>query len=134
MDGYSLEIKQNFEIIYCCKCGIPFAVPASIREDWTKTGESFYCPNGHSQHYSESEVSKLEKELQRERKRKEWAERQATIATQQAEYAERRRRAQKAVNTKLKKRIGAGVCPCCNRTFKQLAQHMENKHPDYNGE
>lgn len=27
-------------------------------------------------------------------------------------------------------RIGAGICPCCNRTFSQLARHMQSKHPD----
>lgn len=25
---------------------------------------------------------------------------------------------------------GAGVCPCCNRTFSQLSRHMQSKHPD----
>jgi hypothetical protein len=24
-----------------------------------------------------------------------------------------------------------GVCPCCNRTFQQLARHMKAKHPGY---
>lgn len=37
----------------------------------------------------------------------------------------------KAQLTKTKKRVSNGVCPCCNRTFKQLARHMENKHPEY---
>lgn len=26
---------------------------------------------------------------------------------------------------------GAGMCPCCRRTFKQLAEHMKSKHPDF---
>jgi hypothetical protein len=32
---------------------------------------------------------------------------------------------------RLKKRIKAGVCPCCNRTVSQMARHMKTKHPDY---
>lgn len=32
---------------------------------------------------------------------------------------------------KLRKRIKAGVCPCCHRTVKQMARHMATKHPNY---
>jgi hypothetical protein len=45
--------------------------------------------------------------------------------------AERRRRAEKAAKTKIKNRVAKGVCPCCNRTFQNLADHMKSKHPDY---
>ena len=33
--------------------------------------------------------------------------------------------------TRIKKRVANGVCPCCNRTFKDLAAHMSTQHPDY---
>jgi hypothetical protein len=33
--------------------------------------------------------------------------------------------------TRIKKRVAAGVCPCCNRSFKDLARHMAGQHPDY---
>jgi hypothetical protein len=32
-----------------------------------------------------------------------------------------------------KERVSAGVCPCCTRTFQNLAQHMANQHPDFGG-
>jgi hypothetical protein len=32
---------------------------------------------------------------------------------------------------KANRKAKAGVCPCCNRTFKQLADHMKVKHPDF---
>jgi hypothetical protein len=32
---------------------------------------------------------------------------------------------------RLKKRVAAGVCPCCHRTVSQMARHMKTKHPDY---
>lgn len=41
---------------------------------------------------------------------------------------EARKNARKAKS--LSDRAHAGVCPCCNRTFKQLAAHMKTKHPD----
>jgi hypothetical protein len=39
-------------------------------------------------------------------------------------------RAARGQLTKFKKRVGRGVCPCCNRHFKDLARHMESKHPE----
>lgn len=32
---------------------------------------------------------------------------------------------------KIEKRVANGVCPCCNRTFEDLARHMSTKHKDY---
>lgn len=34
----------------------------------------------------------------------------------------------------IKKRVGNGVCPCCNRTFENLSRHMSCKHPEYKTE
>ncbi len=28
------------------------------------------------------------------------------------------------------KRVNKGVCPCCNRTFVNLANHMKTTHPE----
>jgi len=64
-------------------------------------------------------------------KEKQWAEQNARNAREQANKAEKRRIGQKAATTRLKKRVSAGVCPCCKRTVKQLKQHIENKHPNY---
>ena len=53
-DGAVLRITQPFEVIYCCTCRMPFAVPADIRAQWRADGDNwFYCPNGHMQHYKE---------------------------------------------------------------------------------
>lgn len=48
-----------------------------------------------------------------------------------ASTLERRLSAAKGQATKLRKRAANGVCPCCNRTFVQLARHMATQHPDY---
>jgi hypothetical protein len=34
----------------------------------------------------------------------------------------------------MKKRAVAGVCPCCNRHFRELERHMASKHPKYASE
>lgn len=133
-DGAVLNINQKFEVIYCYKCNIGFAVSASIRRRWSDAGDNFYCPNGHIQHYTESDVQKLEKQLAQETKRKEWAEQDAIRQRERADTNEKRRISQKAATTRLRNRAKAGVCPCCTRSFKQLAAHMSNKHPDFKPE
>jgi hypothetical protein len=35
------------------------------------------------------------------------------------------------VATRIRNRIAAGVCPCCTRTFKNVARHIKDKHPTY---
>lgn len=32
---------------------------------------------------------------------------------------------------RLKKRVAAGVCPCCTRSFQNLRRHMATKHPEH---
>ena len=55
------------------------------------------------------------------------AERQAG----EAKHATRRMAAAKGELTKMKKRVGNGVCPCCNRQFVNLQRHMATQHPGY---
>lgn len=86
---------------------------------------TFYCPNGHSQHYvGESDADRFERLYN--------AESQKLLPLRERLEAEKR--AHEKTVKKLKrteKRAAAGVCPCCNRTFKQLAQHMESNHKDF---
>jgi protein-arginine kinase activator protein McsA len=108
-------------IVTSCWCGVAFAIPEE-RHEWMQRSSknSCYCPNGHSFHYTNS----LETQLQRERQRH-----QATTELLRAE--ERSHQATRGHLTRAKKRAAAGVCPCCHRTFKQLARHMQAKHPDF---
>lgn len=43
----------------------------------------------------------------------------------------RLRRAAEGRTRAVKRRVAAGVCPCCTRTFQNLAAHMQNKHPGF---
>lgn len=49
----------------------------------------------------------------------------------EAEAVKRSAAAYKGAATRLKNRAKAGVCPCCNRTFQNLARHMASQHPDH---
>lgn len=120
----------------CLTCGVPIALPVTIKEEALRrrgpTGRSFYCCNGHSQFYvGETAEQKLQRELDAAKKAHavelEWQR-------SRREAAERSAAAFKGKVTALKNRVGNGVCPCCKRTFKQLAAHMACKHPEFKSE
>jgi uncharacterized C2H2 Zn-finger protein len=109
----------------CCQCGVLFAMPEDLQRALRKEhARSFYCPNGHSQHY----IGKTEAQKQRERAERLKA--QLTHTRDQLETAENRRRAEKAAKTRVLNRVKNGVCPHCKRTFKDLADHMKTKHAE----
>lgn len=113
--------KVTFNIIHCAACGVPFALSEQFEEHKRKTHDSFYCPNGHGQHYpQDNETEKLRKELKR--KEQELADKAIEKIKLQREFDE--------ANRKLK-RLKNGVCPCCNRSFHNLQQHLKKQHPDF---
>jgi len=119
--------------INCGECGGIYAINERYRKQMYAKGGSWNCPYckvdwGYSDN---NENSKLKKELESIKRGKELAERQAQRERENAAYQKRCASAQKAAKTRMKNRIKNGVCPCCNRTFKQLAEHMKNKHPNY---
>lgn len=130
-EAYKIPLLCNFEAQTCCNCGIAFAVDAEVNRQWRTTGKSFYCPNGHSQHYTETDIQKLQKQLEREKRNTEWAQNNAKAERSARERTERRLIARKSANTRLRNRIKNGVCPCCTRSFINLREHIKTKHPDF---
>ncbi len=122
------EINPNigFRTHVCCSCFTSFAVTDEFDARRREDRELFYCPMGHRMHYlGEREVDKLKREL---------VAKQARLDQARADAAATRRQlsAQRGVTTRIKRRVGNGVCPCCKRTFQQLARHMAGQHPDFN--
>lgn len=117
----------TFQIMECGNCGTPFAIPMSLYEELKVTQATWYCPNGHARHFTETTESRLRKRLAA-------AEAARTHERDQREAAERSLRAQKGHATRLRRRIAAGTCPCCRRNFQDLARHMAGQHPDYAAE
>ncbi len=112
----------------CCNCGVAFGMTVTLHGARKRDGGSFYCPNGHGQHYTESTEAKLkqtEKDLKTARSN-------AQYYREEAEAKARSLSAIRGQITKIKNRISKGVCPCCSRSFENLHRHMENKHPGYN--
>ena len=115
----------------CCECGVHFMVPAYLLQRFKETGAWFFCPNGHRQHYTKTTVQRLEEQLEREREATSAQARRAEMAERRANMEQRSARAYKGRVTRIKNRIKNGVCPCCNRSFENLARHMATKHPGF---
>jgi hypothetical protein len=138
--GYTVQLTEpvTFEREDCCSCGITFFIPAELHVRRKKDTATFYCPNGHSLRYSQSEtevlrakVKEWEAYAQSETKRKEWAEQEAKVQRERAEAAEAARKKTEASAKRMKRRVANGVCPCCTRSFTNLRRHMATKHPGH---
>ena len=115
----------RLEVRICGTCGITFGVPETMANARRSEGGGFFCPNGHERGwYDNSEMYQLKRQVQQERQR---ADQSAADARNAKELL-----AEKEKETKrLKKRVADGICPCCQRTFKNLSAHMANKHPGF---
>lgn len=143
----SVKIEQELVTEICPSCGILFAWPADFHRAVSKSGGAHrgYCPNGHIIQWAKSEADEVREQLQAERlarqraeqkiaEKEDWAKMWEATANDQRDRAEKERNranGYKGHATRMTKRAKAGVCPCCNRTFKQLAAHMANKHPEF---
>lgn len=121
----TITATQTFTVVDPGCCGVKFAMNDSMLEARKNNHRTWYCPNcGCHLHYpGESEEERLRRQLEHER----------DVSQSRAEQLRRqeyRTRAAKANLTKFRKRVGKGVCPCCNRTFQNLARHMASQHPE----
>lgn len=124
--GQKFTWTASMTVVVCSACGIGFGIEEGHRLYWLDHPEkNFYCPNGHSQHYP----GPTEKE--RAIKRAEFAEREAANLRDVLTMETLSHRATKGKLTKMTKRVSNGVCPCCNRTFANVARHMGTQHPDF---
>lgn len=128
----ALTLTTTFATETCCNCYIAFAVPIEYQRKLRRNHNWFYCPNGHKQYYSAESDLDEQKRLRRKAEQRQNREISRHDQTRTLlRETERSRNAHKGAATRIKNRVAAGVCPCCNRTFKQLAAHMKNKHPNY---
>lgn len=120
----------------CCNCGVAFAITRELYELRRADHDTFYCPNGHGQHYT-GETPDQRRAREAEAKAKsaqaalEWAQRERDWARTEAKGKAILLGKEKAKRARLEARAAHGVCPCCSRTFASLARHMASKHPDW---
>lgn len=125
--GLPQTIFADIVEVICCNCGMRFWVDGAWDKQKRDTGKGFHCPNGHDLVYKEREVDKLRREL---------AAKDEELARERSrsELKDRTNAALRGQVTKIKNRVQNGVCPCCNRTFQNVARHMATKHPDWKGQ
>lgn len=118
----------------CCSWGVVFGLEAEHHARLRGTKREFFCPNGHSQHYTgESDADRI-KRLTDERDRARVQRDDANEARMRAERAKARAQAHLRA---MRKRVAEGVCPVpgCKRSgFVAVARHVRSMHPDFYAE
>ncbi len=99
---YELDGVQYERVTFGC-CGVTVLLPEVFIPERRKTGETFYCPNGHPRVYKETELDRARKQLE-------------SITKQRDGEVERL--------SKLK----LGKCPWCWKTVKDLSGHIKRNH------
>jgi len=123
------DIQMSFH--ECWVCGMPFAITEGFQYAAERKHLTFHCPNGCRLSFGESEADKLKKQLARERAKHDQTKARAEENWAAYEAEQRSKAAVSGHLTRVKKRVQNGVCPCCNRHFKDVQRHMASKHPEY---
>lgn len=115
-------MENEFKTLTCCICGIRFGLPAVMYRHLYDHGGNFHCPNGHGLHFGDFTVDRLNRKIESlqielAQTRNNLSDQRRFIKEFQAKIERRRRR------------VNAGVCPHCNRSFIALARHIRIKHP-----
>jgi len=116
-------------VVSCYKCGLVYGIPQDYYDNMkrdNRKGEGTACPNGHSWVFRDT----VTQEAERLRAQLTAAREESSHYRDQRNAMERSRNAVRGQVTRIKKRIHAGVCIHCNRTFENLARHMKCKHAD----
>lgn len=123
--GFAATKLLDFTEYQCATCGCWYAVETYLLKMKMADREKIFCPNGCERRFlGETEAEKWKKEAERLRAERDFKQRQI-------EQRDKSLSAAKGQITKLKNRVGNGVCPCCNRSFENLARHMKCKHPEF---
>lgn len=122
---WTLRTNTVLEAQECVSCGVMFALPQELTVERQGDGQSFYCPNGHSQSYTTTDAVRL-----REERRKN--------ARLVAELDQTNSRIDRLNNDvldgakeirRMKRRAKAGLCQFCRRHFVNVERHVESRHP-----
>jgi predicted RNA-binding Zn-ribbon protein involved in translation (DUF1610 family) len=123
------ETTPTFQLVVweCPVCGVVYGLSEKYADNKRDRGGSYYCPNGDSLSWTETEADKLKRQLK-------FAKDQAASALARADGAEASLRTTKGHVTRLRKRVIAGECPFCGQHLRDLARHVGRVHPDETAE
>lgn len=116
------------DVSECITCGVVYGVSLEFEKARRGDGKTFYCPNGHSMTYGETDLTRAQKKAAR--LERDLASAQDSIASWRTRLAreEASKAAIKGHLTRARKRIQAGLCPECNVQFPDLEIHMQSAH------
>lgn len=123
MTRQTINVTEALQIESCPTCFVRYAVPVEVLNRRYQDGGAWYCPNGHRVVYTESEVHKLQRQLSD-------AQERANSSAELERIARGELRTTSKELRNLKRRVNAGICPHCHRTFQQLQRHIHSKHPE----
>lgn len=119
---------ETYVVLICPECGTRFGMSQAFFDARKEDKKTWYCPNGHARVFvgesRDDKIQRLTGALDRERTKVE-------AYRKDLDYAKRATKAQGTRLRKLKERVKHGVCPCCQRTFQNLARHMNRQHPGF---
>lgn len=123
-------------VCYTCKCEMWLPQALYDAAQHAKGVITFYCAYGHGQVFAKGETDLDKMRRERDRLYQEMAYKDDLLKEigRKLDASQDMLRREKAAATKAKKRSAAGTCPCCHRTFRQMALHMANKHPTFKAE
>ena len=125
MTTFTEAVSITFEVFTCASCGCSTGVPKGLIGGRIEglTTSSLHCYNGHENVWQASKLEAAQKAQQA-------AEASRDFWRREADAEKLRTAAARGQVTKMRNRVGNGVCPCCNRTFVNLQRHMASKHPE----
>jgi len=136
MSAWPNALSIRLEYVRCCHedCGVTVIMTEQEMRDYRRNHKWWYCHRGHRQVFNgESDVEAMRRERDEAIERERRAQKAMEWERVNHQHTKNSLAATKGHVTRQKKRAAAGVCPCCNRTFQQLAKHMASKHPGYGG-
>jgi len=128
------EVVYETKIVIkeCITCGVNYGLGTNFVKDRRQDHGSWYCPNGHGHHFpQDNEAEQLRKQVKSLETRERIARDSERFHREQAAHERRSAAATRGHLTRLRKRIAAGVCPCCNRSFENVRRHIEGQHPTW---
>lgn len=117
--------------IECYKCHVLFGLTEEMNRQCLELGGDFFCPNGHSQCYTKTDLDRANEKIARLEGDLKWESNLRKDTQARAASAERSLSATRGVVTRMKNRTARGLCPVCDKTFAVLKKHMEAEHPDF---
>jgi hypothetical protein len=127
-------IRGTRHVVWECRtCGCVSTVPEAMNDQLRAEGGYRSCPSGHQWGWTKETCEREQLRRERDRLKQDAArlEEEKRVAWLTANEQSERAKKAEAANRKLKKRASAGTCPCCSRSFSNMAEHMKRQHPEY---